>query len=467
MKKNINVCTEVVEHDLCIGCGMCAGVCPKGTLQIQWNDYGGYSPQDTKSRCSESCHMCLRACPFYDQDDNEDTIANELYGNIPGIRYKPEAGYYLNNYVGYSNVADHRKNGASGGLATWLLETMLEKDLVDQVVCVSPVRGPEVLFKYVICNTTEEIRKCSKSAYYPVEMSEVIRHILNNDGRYAITVTPCFAKAIRLAMRDMKILRKRIKYIIGLGCSLAQSRYLAEYVCAAGGGDPFNVEEFEFRIKTPEREPHDFGIRFASNIDTEQEKRGMLHLHSLFRAFSINACYFCDDLFAEVSDVMVKDAWMDPYEKDYRGHSVMLIRKKEIQELLQRGIDSGELVCKAISITDVLNSQRGEKIPPKRNIAAAIRSVAARRGYKVPRKRQPFSKTHFAFKIAIRQKWNVERQSRIEWPKSGRNVEKYTKAMEPYMRRFKWAGYLYFATKNPLKIPRMFLRKLIKLIRRG
>jgi len=35
--------------------------------------------------------------------------------------------------------------------------------------------------------------------------------------------------------------------------------------------------------------------------------------------FKLNACNFCDDIFAELADVVFMDAWIDPYIYDSKG----------------------------------------------------------------------------------------------------------------------------------------------------
>ena len=197
MTKN-NVCSEVVASNLCIGCGMCAAICPKGNLEIRFNEYGEYNAFESKTDCLEKCNLCLKVCPFSDNEGNEDTIGKRLFADIPGIKHTPETGYFLDSFVGYSKIDDHRTNGASGGMATWALETVLKENLVDYVACVSHSNTPDKLFEFTICKTQEEVRLCSRSCYYPVEASQIVEHILTNEGRYAVILLPCFAKAFRL-----------------------------------------------------------------------------------------------------------------------------------------------------------------------------------------------------------------------------------------------------------------------------
>ncbi|MCK4851748.1 MAG: 4Fe-4S dicluster domain-containing protein, partial [Candidatus Omnitrophica bacterium] len=165
-----NVCTEVVANDLCIGCGICAGLCPSGALDIEFNGSGEYVARVDGARCREQCSICLRVCPFADREDDESTIGGGLFGGAAGIRHTPETGYYLGAFVGYSTTDGHRENGASGGMATWTLEMLLEKGMVDYAVCVAQTEKPGRLFEFVHCDTPGEVRDCSRSAYYPVEM---------------------------------------------------------------------------------------------------------------------------------------------------------------------------------------------------------------------------------------------------------------------------------------------------------
>ena len=56
MKKN--VISEIVEHQLCIGCGISAGVCPSRILKMDWKDNGETSPKLLGS-CPNVCDICL------------------------------------------------------------------------------------------------------------------------------------------------------------------------------------------------------------------------------------------------------------------------------------------------------------------------------------------------------------------------------------------------------------------------
>ena len=115
---NSLIVTRVVNGGLCIGCGLCAAICPQGNLAIAWNRFGEYNASEVKP-CTTDCGLCQKICPFSDSEENESTIGERLYGAVPGIQHRSETGYYLAAYVGHSEK--HRPTSASGGAATWLL----------------------------------------------------------------------------------------------------------------------------------------------------------------------------------------------------------------------------------------------------------------------------------------------------------------------------------------------------------
>lgn len=308
---------EIVENDLCIGCGFCAALCPEEVLEMAWNRYGEYNPTEVAS-CSTECGLCLKVCPFADHDENEDTIGKSLYGKVQGIGRHPEAGYYLATYVGYAD--EHRPTSASGGVATWLLEKLLAEGIVDHAVCVAPTGDPERLFNFAVFDTPGSVRAGAGSAYYPVEMSEVIRHILETPGRYAVTGLPCFIKAIRLAQQKNPKLRERVVVTVGLVCGQLKSRHFTEYIASLAGLSG-KAAWVRYRGKGQDQPATNYHYAFTSETGAVRKifwNDGIAEAWTN-RWFTPRACNYCDDVFAECADVTCMDAWLPEYSQDHRG----------------------------------------------------------------------------------------------------------------------------------------------------
>lgn len=447
-----SVIAGAVEHDLCIGCGLCAALCPDGALAMRWNRYGEYNPVEV-TPCTTECGLCAKVCPFADHDENEDTIGKELYGNVSGIRHRPETGYYLASYVGHSEK--HRPSSASGGMATWLLEALLTEGVVDHVICVAPTGDPERLFAFRIFDTPEDLRTGAGSAYYPVEMSGVIREVLQVPGRYAVTGLPCFIKALRLAGQRNKKLRERIVVTIGLVCGQLKSRHFTDYIAALAGVEG-EVTAVRYRGKSPDQPANNYHYAFTTAGGEERKifwNEGISEAWTN-RWFTPNACNYCDDVFAECADVTCMDAWLPEYSRDSRGTNLLLVRSPVVQEVIARG----EGVClDPIPVERVVQSQRG--------VVAIKRQHLGYRLYldtqEVPKKRVAPERSWDPFlRHEIILKERMRALSRDLWSAGMQDGERLREAMVPDLKRLADGREILRILMYPVRSLRAVQRKI-------
>jgi len=392
-----NVINQTVKAHLCSGCGICSAVCPKNCLKMQFNKYGEYNPV-LVGDCS-NCNLCLVICPFSNDSEAAKRLPEKLFADIENIKSTQKTGYYIESKVGYSAKNGHRENGASGGLATFTLEALLAKGIVDNVICPAPNQEKDKLFKFKVCSTVEQVRLCSRSVYYPVEASEVIRHVLKNEGKYAIIGLPCLCSAIRQAQQKIPQLSDRIKYILGLVCGQQKSKFFVEYVCALGGGDPRSLTNVKFRIKDSNRPASDYGMYFW--CDSGKNKEGTVFwTEGMGRVwfdsfFTLNSCNFCDDIFAECADAVFMDAWLPSYSSDWKGHSIVLFRKPRLASLIKNEADK-YLRIFDIDIKDVIKSQQGVCNSKRKDIQKRI-SLSALDGQEIFHVRKELLKRNVEF----------------------------------------------------------------------
>ena len=379
-----NVCDVIVPNDLCAGCGVCAGICPADAIRIEWNRYGEYRPMEQIGQCTD-CGLCLAACPFWNQEEDELTLAQREFGHQDGIRFDSVAGFFLDIFSGYSTVDDHRIRGAGGGLTTWLLEKMLVERVVDRVCCVIPDGDADVLFRYFVTDSVEGVRRASRSAYYPVELSAVLREILSVEGKYAIVGLPCVLKGLRLAMRDSDEARKRIVAMVGLFCGQQKSKFFAEYLCALAGGAPRDLISAAFRVKDAARSDSfenrfEFSCRSGDSVTSGNiywsGGMGWLWGHDCFK---LNACNFCDDITAEVADIAFGDAVARPYCYGTAGTSFAIVRSAFVHDWLLGGRSRGEVVADRVPLNAILERQHVVVLQKRDDLAQRL-YLARRKG---------------------------------------------------------------------------------------
>ena len=380
------VISDTVEHDLCIGCGVCAAVCPDKILEMRFNRFGEYNPFEIAD-CTKECGLCLKVCPFTDGTPDEDAIGQLLFGEVPDIQHRSETGYFLEAFVGHSQIDGHRERGSSGGMATWLLQTLLASKKVDAVVCVTSNPDPGKLFRFAVFATAEEVRAASGSAYYPVELSEVLVYIIEHPGRYAVIGLPCFVKAIRLAQLRNRNLRERIVVVLGLVCGQLKSKHYTAYLAALAGLESAPTQ-VHFRGKDPAQPAGNFYFSCRAQNGVERRLYWNSGVSEAWhnRWFTPMACNYCDDIFAEGADVTFMDAWLPEYSGDSRGTNLAIVRSPQIRDVMRAGCDSGALIGSDISIDEVISSQAGV-IAKKRVDLVDRLYVAHRRRFQVPNKR--------------------------------------------------------------------------------
>ena len=457
----VTVCTLTVQRDLCVGCGICVPVCPTGTLEMVWNDREEYIPVD-HGHCRAGCHVCVDACPFLDQKHDEDTIARDDYASVPGICWHPETGYYLGLWAGHAT--DFRPAGASGGITRWFLARLIEKNIVDRVLCVTPEADPNRLFRFSALDSSEAVLTSSKSAYYPMEMSEVIARVLAEDARYAIVALPCFLKGLKLAMRQNVKLRRRIVMTAGLVCGQTKSKAYGGLLTRLVGLQPEKAENVSFREKDPSRPAIDYifaakasGRRSTTSWTAGQGRYKEAYVTGMFKP---RCCDYCDDVFGEVGDVAFMDAWLPEYEHDGRGTNLVLTRSPIAEQVLCDGAAGGELHLEPVKLERILTSQ-DSVIPYKRDSLAFRLYMADEAGVARPHKRIAPRKPDFVQRRILQAMDAVRRHSVVAWKQqcasSPSGVDQFYRSMQGPLLTL---GFWKWVHRRPYRYGRAILKRL-------
>lgn len=394
--------TTVVDGGYCIGCGACTAV-QNSPISITLNEDGCFQATlKGELNQEESSANVLAVCPFSQEAMNEDEIGKELYGEY--ATYHNKVGYQLANYAGQVAEMDFQARGSSGGFAKWIIYELFREDLIDAVVHVTsstPDESSQLLYRFEVAGSIDEMRKGAKSVYYPVEMSGVLQYIRENPGRYAITGVPCFIKAIRLLSKQDPFYKDCIHFCIGIVCGHLKSSKYAEMLAWQFNIEPGNLQSIDFRKKLPGRKANEKGVEVVScsNPKKPEEPRVVQDLFGTnygLGFFKYNACDYCDDVLAETADIAIGDAWLPEYINS--GNNSIVVRNKKIFELIERGRAEGRLNLDSIDADEVAKSQDAGLRHRRQGLAYRLylKDVA---GLWRPRKRVSAGNKHLSEKL--------------------------------------------------------------------
>lgn len=402
---------KVIQGGFCVGCGACAAVAPE-SYAMRFDPYGRLVARDIDPSASSVIALADRVCPFSDASDDEDTVAEALFPDAP--HRSPMIGRYRRAYVGHVEEGEFRQRGSSGGLGTWILSELLRRGQVDAVVHVRPCSdSPDGrLFGFAISRTADEVLRGAKSRYYPVEMSAVLDSIRREKGRIALVGVPCFVKAARLVARQDAQIDARLAYCIGLVCGHLKSTGFGRMLAwQLGFGPDTPPSEVDFRVKLEGRPASRYG--FAASASSRAGKaRKVSPMDELYGGdwgqslFKYKSCDYCDDVLAELADVVVGDAWLPEFEADWRGTNVVVTRSAQIDALIADAISAGRLRLTETGESVVVKTQDAGLRHRRAGLAYRL-SLDDAAGRWRPRKRVQANRSALPFRAAMIQRLRI------------------------------------------------------------
>lgn len=401
-----------------------------------------------------------QVCPFSDESANEDVLGPPVAES--GRPRDSRVGEFTSVWAGRRTDDQALRGSSSGGLTSWLLSTLLTSGAIDGVIHVGAATGSGELFEYVVSTSVDEIEARRKSQYYSTTLADVVAAVRGDGRRYAIVGVPCFIRAARNLARVDAELAGQLAYYVGIVCGHLKSQFFAEAAAWQSGTKPASLEAIDFRVKAPGRPAWDYdvGHRRAGETELRTERNlDLLGSNWGHGAFQPEACNFCDDVFAETADVVLGDAWIEPFQSDWRGTNVVVSRRREIDALLRGAAQAGEVELSSLSLEEAVDSQAGNFRHRRDGLRVRLADDIAQ-GLSVPTKRVEPGLDHVdgtRLEI-IRQR---RRMSAVSFELFGR--AKATGDLHIYMRGMRREADRYAAiTEGPVKSAARRLRGILR-----
>lgn len=351
---NADSLKDVTEGGYCIGCGACALADPD--IRIIETSHGLYQAELP----SDIGQNVAAVCPFSAAQD-ETEIAQQAFASesdADALHYDHRVGYFRQICAGHVAEDNYRKHASSGGLVTWVLTRLLERDLIDGVIHVGATGKAGHLFQYRISDTPDQVRANAKSRYYPVHMDQVLARIRGDGKRYALVGVPCFIKASRLLAQQDEQINSAIAFRIAIFCGHMKSKAYAEMIGWQLQVPPDQLTGIDFRVKDPARPANLYLTEVASGlVRSSASIRQLWGLDWGVGLFKPKACDWCDDIAGETADLTCGDAWLPEFVGQPQGSNIVVVRHDDISRLLEEGIESGSLQLSPQTADQVYQSQ--------------------------------------------------------------------------------------------------------------
>jgi coenzyme F420-reducing hydrogenase beta subunit len=383
---------------LCVGCGSCAA-------RMRWDRDGFLKPL-----VEAPPSTFAQQCPFSPAAPNEDEIAADRFPRAATADRR--IGRFEAAYVGHAVEDPFRRNGSSGGLTSWVAAELLRNGTVDGIAHVAPTNPSSGRhFGYRVSRTLGELSSGAKSRYYPVELSQVLAEIRATPGRYAVVGVPCFIKAIHLLRRVDPLIRERVTHTLGLFCGHMKSAAMVESFAWQLGTELRRVRALDYRIKDESR-PANW---YRAHLDLEgggTAERDWWHLADGDWGagfFQNPACNWCDDVVAETADIAFGDAWVEPYSSDGRGTNVVVVRSRELKQMIEGARADGRLCLESVDADFIVRTQAAGLRHRRDGLAYRL---TWRNGRMAPRKRvEPSAALPLRRKLVYRLRYAIARLS--------------------------------------------------------
>jgi len=327
--------TDIVDWRLCVGCGACAYICPKGQIAL-WDflDEGIRPVVGDPASCGE-CRRCVDVCPGVETD----------FGVLPpgpalgDARFRQDWGQVLEIWEGHAVDSTIRFRGSSGGALTALAAYCLEQGGMHGVLHIGQNPDDPVRNSTRLSRTRNDLMKAVGSRYAPAS-------VCNGLGLVEAAPAPC---AIIGKPSEIAALRKAEAMQPGLAAKVgvAMSFFCAESPSTAGtlallekmGVQPAELADLRYRGEgwpghfAPTRR----GETAPTGKMTYAESWAFLQR---FRPWSVQ---LWPDGSGELADISCGDPWYEQPDGENPGFSLVVVRTEKGREIVRGAIAAGYL----------------------------------------------------------------------------------------------------------------------------
>lgn len=339
---------DVAAWRMCVGCGVCAYICPENNIKLIDIIADGIRPILESNNCG-NCNECLEVCPGYE-------TAHRSFDNISGLIQELKAGWgpVLETYEGYATDSEIRFNGSSGGAASAIALYCLEKEGMHGVLHTDA--DPEWSWKNttVFSRDRKDLLKRTGSRYSPASPCNSLDQIEYAPSPCVFIGKPCDVAGLRKAQTLKAKLDQKAGIAIGIFCAGTPSTQGTLDFLERLKVNPQDVEKIRYRgkgwpgmatVRKKGQDSQSYQISYKESWDFLQKYRPY-------------RCYLCPDGTSEFADISCGDPWYREIKKEESGYSLVLVRTERGRKILHRAMKFGYIHLKPAISGILIESQK-------------------------------------------------------------------------------------------------------------
>lgn len=321
----IKTIEDVVNYQLCSGCGVCAAA-EADRYEMKDLEQFGVRPH-LKEKPADSTGEGFKLCPGaqleHHYDRNDKGLISELedcWGPVYGV------------WEGYAADEDIRYKGSSGGAASALALFGLEKKGSKNVIQVGSQKEAPYLNQALLSESKEDLLKNAGSRYAPASPCEALNE-LSDESTAVFIGKPCDVAAVSNWQNAKDTNREKIEIKIGFFCAGTPSTSGNKALLKREGvSDVESLESLKYR---GEGWPGQWKALFNKGESKSSVSLTYAESWGFLQSFRQWRCYICPDHTAEFADIAVGDPWYREVKEGEAGKSLIVARTRKGLEYLK------------------------------------------------------------------------------------------------------------------------------------
>ena len=215
MNKHIG---EYYDKGLCISCGICAGNCPIGCIEMKPVRHS--VRQTVNEKACLHCGKCRAVCPNMTLNA-DDSFAAEIEMNL--------LGKYKGIYCSKAKNKELLRVCTSGGIITSCVSKLLHDGEYQSAFLIEGYEYSGIRLKTKRFTKESSLIETAKSRYLTVDHSGAVRYLLaHKDERIIFVGSPCAIVGLEQTIKQNKLERGQY-FLIGLFCDKTMSYGVVDY----------------------------------------------------------------------------------------------------------------------------------------------------------------------------------------------------------------------------------------------